>query len=289
MTRGQSHSHLVLPVVIVLLLLAVSFWLGLGNPRPLRAPTLSPTPPPATPTATIEPSATPLPPTATRPPSATATPVSTPPPTPTTPPATPTLAAAPSPTPPLASAPPVRPVARGPARPPSRASTPAPPHLMTVYAPGGRYGDPRPPDPHRIVHISSPDVPLNADVIEVYVRNGLWQVADYAAGHHWGTANPGQGGNIVLTGHNNWHGEVFRYLEFLQPGNTIDVVTADGGHWRYIVQQMQKLPEKNVSWDTQMQHAEVMDPTPFERLTLITCWPYKTYTHRLVIFAAPAP
>ncbi len=151
-----------------------------------------------------------------------------------------------------------------------------------------RYGDPRPADPQRVVHISSPDVQLNADVVEVYIQgNGLWQVADYAAGHHWGTANPGEGNNIVITGHNNWRGEVFRYLEFMQPGQTILLTTADGRLWRYVVQQMQKLPEKNVGWGTQMEHADVMLPTGYERLTLITCWPYKTFTHRLVIYAAP--
>jgi sortase A len=80
---------------------------------------------------------------------------------------------------------------------------------------------------------------------------------------------------------------VFRYLEFLQIGNTITLTTADGRQWGYHVTQMQKLPEKNVSLALQDDHAHVMDATPYERLTLITCWPYTTYTHRLVVYAMP--
>ena len=320
-----TRSRLGLLVGLLLIVLGGALWLTLGSPEPTHAPAVGPTqtvrplPPtsaPPTPSASVPATAptaltstTPGPPTARAgpppatdvPPTATAGPLTATdvPPTATAEPPTATDV------PPTATAPPpvarvIRPTAT--ARPPApprpaitpakpgtaRVSTPTPPHLVTVYANVPRYGDPRPADPRRVVHISSPAVSLNADVVEVYIQaNGLWQVADYAAGHHWGTANPGGGNNIVITGHNNWRGEVFRYLEALQPGQTILVTTADGNVWRYVVQQMQKLPEKNVGWGTQMEHAEVMLPTGFERLTLITCWPYKTFTHRLVIYAAP--
>jgi sortase A len=174
------------------------------------------------------------------------------------------------------------------ARPPGGASTPVPPHLVTVYAPGGaEYGQRRPNNPRRVVRITSGDVTLDAPVVEVYPVDGAWEVADYAAGHHYTSANPGEGGNIVITGHNNWRGEVFRYLEFLHLGNTIVLTTQDGAQYHYTVTQMQKVPEKGEDHATRLAHAAVMDPIPSERLTLITCWPYKTYTHRLIIFAVP--
>jgi sortase A len=283
----------VLGVLLALLVGGGLIW-ALTSPQPTAAPTEATATvlPTASPPATLAPpTATLVPPSATLPPTETMVPTFTPPPTATLvpptatprpavvvrvpPPATPAPRATPTPRKAVSSGAP-------------KVSTPTPPHKVTVYADVPRFGDPRPKDPHRIVHISSPDVRLDTDVIEVYPqKNGVWGVADYAAGHHWGTAAPGQGGNIVVTGHNNWRGEVFRYLEFMQPGNTIVVTTADGGTWRYVVQQMQKLPEKNVSWNTAMEHAEVMSPTSYERLTLITCWPYTTFTHRLVIFAAP--
>jgi sortase A len=114
-------------------------------------------------------------------------------------------------------------------------------------------------------------------------------VADYAAGHNYNSANPGEGGNIVLSGHNNWRGEVFRYLEFLKTGDTIQIWTLSGKEYDYRVTNMQKLLDVGVSMAQRLQNAEVMNPTDHEQLTLITCWPYTTYTHRLIITALPVP
>ena len=154
---------------------------------------------------------------------------------------------------------------------------------------GVRYGDPRPNLPHRVVRIAAPAIKLDASVYEVYVKNGAWEVAEYAAGHHYNSPNPGEGGNIVISGHNNWKGEVFRYLEFLKPGDEIDLWTLEGKQYKYVVQEIMKLKEAGVSYQQRLRNAQVMNPTPYEQLTLITCWPYTTYTHRLVVIAKPAP
>ena len=152
---------------------------------------------------------------------------------------------------------------------------------------GVRYGDHRPDLPSRIVRIASPDVKLDAEVYEVYAIKGAWEVAEWAAGHHFNTPNPGEGGNIVLNGHNNWKGEVFRYLEFAEVGDLIQVWTLDGKEHRYRVSETLKFKEAGVPYEQRVKNGEVMLPTDHERLTLITCWPYTTYTHRLVIVALP--
>lgn len=152
---------------------------------------------------------------------------------------------------------------------------------------GVRYGDHTPKLPDRIVRIASPNIKLDCKVYEVYAVNGAWEVADYAAGHNYNSANPGEGGNIVLAGHNNWRGEVFRYLEFLKQGDEIDVWTLNGKEYKYQVQSIVKLKEAGASLAERISHGHVMDPTPYEQLTLITCWPYTTYTHRLVVTAKP--
>jgi sortase A len=152
---------------------------------------------------------------------------------------------------------------------------------------GVRYGDHHPNLPSRIVRVASPDVKLDAEVYEVYAIKGEWEVAEYAAGHHYNTLNPGEGGNIVLNGHNNWKGEVFRYLEFLKVGDLIQVWTLDGKEHRYRVSQTMKLKEAGATMEQRIQNGRVMLPTDHEQLTLITCWPYTTYTHRLVIIALP--
>jgi len=169
---------------------------------------------------------------------------------------------------------------------PTTAPKPAPkdPNLMPN---GVRYGDHYPKLPDRIVRIASPNIKLDAKVYEVYAKNGAWEVADYAAGHNYNSANPGEGGNIVLAGHNNWRGEVFRYLEFLKPGNEIDVWTLEGKEYKYKVDNIEKLKEAGATMAERLAHGQVMDPTPFEQLTLITCWPYTTYTHRLIVTAKP--
>lgn len=152
---------------------------------------------------------------------------------------------------------------------------------------GARYGERKPNIPSRIVRIASDDIQLDTPVYEVYAPKGIWEVADYAGGHHYDSMNPGGGGNIVVSGHNNWRGEVFRYLEFLKLGNTINVWTLDGKKYTYKVRELKKLKETGVSMAQRLENAKVMDPTSSEQLTLITCWPYKTFTHRLIVIADP--
>ncbi len=41
--------------------------------------------------------------------------------------------------------------------------------------------------------------------------------------------------------------------------------------------------------EVRLKNAQWMQPTPDERLTLISCWPYWTNTHRVIIVARPVP
>lgn len=150
-----------------------------------------------------------------------------------------------------------------------------------------RYGDPYPNLPDRVVRIASPDARIDAPVYEVYIVNNKWQVAEYAVGHNYNSKNPGQGGNVVLSGYSNYKGEVFRYLEDLKAGDEVDVWTQEGKEYKYKVQHIEKLPEAGVSYAQRLRNAEVMNPTPSEQLTLITSWPYTTGAYRLVVVAAP--
>ena len=260
-------------------------------PTPVPVAVVPPTavPPTAVPPTAVPPTDTPVPPTDTPvPPTGTAVPPTA---TAVSPTDTAVVAAKTALPPPPTPRPRRSPTAVAYVPAPAPPRKPAPPpvaHGMTAYAPGGQdWGKPRPNNPKRIVRITSSDVQLNAEVIEVYLTGGVWPVADYAAGHHAGSANPGEGGNIVITGHNNWRGEVFRYLEFMSPGNTITLWTQEGRSYQYVVTNIDKLLEKGVDHATQMEHSAVMDATPYEQLTLITCWPYKTYDHRLIITARP--
>jgi LPXTG-site transpeptidase (sortase) family protein len=114
-----------------------------------------------------------------------------------------------------------------------------------------------------------------------------WDAPDFfAAGWHRDTARLGAGSNTVLDGHHNVDGEVFRDLHLLEPGDLI-VVFGSGQEHRYRVTERLILKEKYQDLETRLANARWIQATAGERLTLVTCWPYETNTHRLFIIAEP--
>jgi LPXTG-site transpeptidase (sortase) family protein len=153
------------------------------------------------------------------------------------------------------------------------------------------------PDPASLIpnRLVIPAINLDAPVAQVGWETNLvngqpvssWIVPNsYTAGWHVTSALPGSPGNTVLNGHHNVHGEVFRYLENLQPGDEITLYTGVTSHY-YAVTERHILKEKGESEEVRLQNAQFILPTEDERLTLVTCWPYTNNTHRLIIVAVP--
>jgi LPXTG-site transpeptidase (sortase) family protein len=144
-------------------------------------------------------------------------------------------------------------------------------------------------------HIRIPAVEIDAEIHQVGYsvievgdqRVREWEVASYAAGHHKTSARPGEGGNIVVTGHNDWEGEVFRTLEYAKHGQEIFITTEAGEH-RYVIQEIHMRREVGVSMEERLETGRFMAEMPEERLTLITCWPYGINDHRIIVVAVPA-
>lgn len=113
-----------------------------------------------------------------------------------------------------------------------------------------------------------------------------WEVADNAAGWHKNSALPGQPGNIVLSGHNNIKGAVFRQLDQLKRGDEIQLY-AGGRAYIYTVDEVLIVPEKYVSEQQRRENAKYIQPTPDDRLTLVSCWPRNDNTHRIIVIARP--
>jgi len=138
-----------------------------------------------------------------------------------------------------------------------------------------------------------PRIEVDAEVIEVGwkvvveggVEKSVWEMAAFAAGHHKNSANPGERGNVVISGHHNIEGKVFRRLFELKPDDEIFLHAADGRSYRYVVTQALLLQEAGATAEERLEHARYMDPTSDATLTLISCWPYWTNTHRVVIIA----
>ena len=115
----------------------------------------------------------------------------------------------------------------------------------------------------------------------------VWEVAEYAAGWHKNSALPGQQGNVVLSGHHNIKGEVFRYIVDLKPGDAITLY-ADERPYTYTVVSRFVLKDKGEPATVREQNARWIGPFPDKRLTLVTCWPYTGNTHRVIVVAKPA-
>jgi len=118
-----------------------------------------------------------------------------------------------------------------------------------------------------------PALELDTLVKEVFVIDGAWEVADYAAGYLHGTGMPGEKGNAVLAGHAGLRGAVFRDLGSLAAGDDI-LIDAAGWRYRYRVRESKSVLPTQI---------DVLDPTPSATLTLMTCTNWDT--QRLVVVA----
>jgi sortase A len=144
------------------------------------------------------------------------------------------------------------------------------------------------------VRIIIPKIGLNEKIVEIGLKKigseestrYVWDTAKYAVGHRSNSAHPGQPSNIVLSGHNNTYGEVFRYLDRLEPGDRIYLYTLDE-EFVYIVEKKDLVLAVGATARDNAKHARYTARTPDETLTLTSCWPYATYTHRVYIVAKP--
>lgn len=125
--------------------------------------------------------------------------------------------------------------------------------------------------PEQAVRIQIPAIRVDAPV----VQGDSWEQLKRGVGQHIGTPNPGENGNIVLSGHNDVYGEVFRYLDRLNAGDTV-ILFSNRRQFTYIIMGTQMVEPTAV---------EVMAPTPDARVTLISCHPYLVNDHRIVVSA----
>jgi LPXTG-site transpeptidase (sortase) family protein len=145
--------------------------------------------------------------------------------------------------------------------------------------------------PTRVV---AKNIDLDSEVVEVgwnqivedNVTTNVWVVADFAAGWHKNSALPGQGGNIVLSGHHNIKGEVFRYLVDIEIGSIISLYVGDQ-RYDYAVSDKFIVKDKGEPEAVRRANARWIGPFNEERLTLVTCWPFHNNTHRVIVIAKP--
>lgn len=149
------------------------------------------------------------------------------------------------------------------------------------------------PPPEIPTRIIIPSIKVDAPIVPVKLlyKKGdpaaQWQVPNgREAGWQNLTAKVGEVGNMVLNGHHNVNGRVFEHLKDLKPGDVITVY----GRLRavsYSITERHLLLERGQPLDVRLAHARFIQPAPDQRLTLVTCWPPKDYSHRLILIARP--
>ncbi len=105
-------------------------------------------------------------------------------------------------------------------------------------------------------------------------------------GWHDYSGRLGQGKNIVLNGHNNIHGAVFRKLYTLKPGDEIRLGAGDR-QVTYRVEEVKILREKGQPLEVRTANAQYIQAMDDDRLTLVSCWPETNNTHRVIVIARP--
>lgn len=113
-----------------------------------------------------------------------------------------------------------------------------------------------------------------------------WEVADNAAGWHKNSALLGEQGNLVMSGHNNIKGAVFRNLDQLKRGDKA-IIWSGKQHFDYQVSDVMIVPEKYASIQQRLANAKWIGPFDDQRLTLVSCWPRDDNTHRIIVIAYP--
>jgi sortase A len=107
-------------------------------------------------------------------------------------------------------------------------------------------------------------------------------------GWHDYSGRMGEGRNIVLNGHNNVYGAVFRKLYTLKPGDTVRLGAGDRVT-TYRVDEVLILKERDQPLDVRIQNAAYIQPMNDDRLTLVSCWPENNNSHRVIVVARPLP
>ena len=139
-----------------------------------------------------------------------------------------------------------------------------------------------------VINLDAPILPVNYKTItvssKVYYQ---WLAPDeYAVGWQDSSALLGVPGNTVLNGHHNAYGKVFKDLVKLEIGDVISVYSGLQ-EFRYQVVLKMLLPERFTPLETRLENARWIEPSADQRITLVTCWPADSNTHRVVIVAFP--
>lgn len=136
-------------------------------------------------------------------------------------------------------------------------------------------------------HLLIPALDISAPVIsdvDGTNKKTYFKALEDGVAHFKNTAKPGGGSNIFIFGHSsyyNWapgdYKKIFSNLEEIKIGDEIDLWWQEK-EYQYVVAATKVVPPSDTS---------VLEPTPTEQLTLMTCVPVGTDKNRLIVIAKP--
>ncbi len=138
------------------------------------------------------------------------------------------------------------------------------------------------------IELEAPIEPVSYKSVELDGKTyEQWFAPDSkTVGWHESSAQLGVPGNTVLNGHHNIFGEVFRDLYKLEVGDRI-MIRSGEREFEYIVGTSLIVPERYQPIEIRLENARWIQPSNDERITLVTCWPYESNTHRVIVVAVP--
>jgi sortase A len=171
---------------------------------------------------------------------------------------------------------------------PIPSATPSPtPTATATYTP-----TPTPLPPIRIqiesiglnsrIETISPQFTKQSDTVATW----QWPDPGYVVGHYASSGRPTENKNIVLTGHNNWKGQIFRRLPSLEAGDRIVLSTADDDYYYSVVEKI-IIPYRSNPTLGEAELWRYLGPQEGERLTLASCYPFISNADRIVVIAEP--
>ena len=145
-----------------------------------------------------------------------------------------------------------------------------PEHLQPVVQSYGEIPIPT-QGPQHAIRLQIPKINQDVPVVE----GDGWEQLKKGVGHYIRSANPGEAGNVVLSAHNDIHGEIFRDLDQLDEGDLV-ILFSERQSYTYVVTDVLIVEPTQV---------EFLESTNESITTLISCYPYLVDNKRIIVRA----
>lgn len=157
-------------------------------------------------------------------------------------------------------------------------------HQLASPALRAKYRQRRLADGDSLTRVRIPAIGVDVVVVEGTSPSALRA----GSGHYPETPLPCDVGNVGIAGHRTTYGKPFANIDRLKPGDTIELDTPIGGCVYRIVPApapYKAIDAGGAAFVVDKTETSVVDPTPDRELTLTSCHPKGSASHRIVIRA----